>query len=142
MKAIVFYDDLCGVCNYWVNWILRHDKKKYFYFAALQSKFANRFSKHFNYVFPAETIVVWQEDVGFLLKSDALLFIFGTIKPSSFQVRMFKLIPKFIRDIAYTIFAYFRRFVPMKQCKIPSKEERKLFMTDKSVQEFLNILKD
>ena len=142
MKAIVFYDDLCGVCNYWVNWILRHDKEQRFYFAALESEFANSFSEHFNFAFPSETIVVWQEDVGSLMKSDALLFIFGIIKPSSFQVRVFKLIPKFIRDIAYTIFAYFRRFVPMKQCKIPSEKDRKLFMTDKSVQEFLNILKD
>ena len=142
MKAIVFYDDLCGVCNYWVNWILSHDNEKRFYFAALESDFANNFSNHFDYAFPPETIVIWQEDVGFLLKSDALLFIFGTIKPSSFQVKMFKLIPKFIRDIAYTIFAYFRRFVAMKQCKLPSKEEKKLFMTDKSLQEFLNILKD
>lgn len=141
MKAIVFYDGFCGVCNYWVNWILRHDTEKRFFFAALQSEFAHSFSDHFNFTFPRETIVVWQENVGFLLKSDALLFIFGTIKPSSFQVSMFKIFPKFLRDTAYTIFAYFRRYVPMKQCEIPSKEDKNQFMTNKPLQEFLNIPK-
>jgi hypothetical protein len=55
---------------------------------------------------------------------------------------MFKLIPKFLRGTAYTIFAYFRRYVPMKQCEIPSEEDKKQFMTEKSLQEFLNIPKD
>lgn len=140
MKIVVFYDGWCGVCNYWVNWILRHDTEKRFYFATLESEFAHSFSHHFAYKFPPETIVVWQEETGFLLKSDALLFIFLTIKPSSLKVRIFKLVPKFLRDIGYSIFAYFRRYLPMKQCKIPSKEEKKQFMTDKPLQEFLNIL--
>lgn len=91
MKAIVFYDDLCGVCNYWVNWILRNDKSKHFYFAALQSDFEFDFSTHFNYKFPLETIVVWSEETGFLTKSDALIYIFDTIKPTAFQVKVLKM---------------------------------------------------
>ena len=141
MKSIVFYDDLCGVCNYWVNWILRHDKEDVFYFAPLQSDFANSFSAHFKYQFPIETIVVWVDKEGFLIKSDALIFIFQIIKPSFVGAKALRFFPKIIRDIGYTIFAYFRRYVPMKSCKIPSKKDRVKFLTQFSVSETLNKLK-
>ncbi len=141
MKAIVFYDDLCGVCNYWVNWILRNDKNNYFYFAALQSDFESHFSAHFNYKFPAETIVLWTEDAGFLTKSDALIYIFNTVQPTAIQVKALRLLPKFVRDIGYSIFAYFRRYFRMKSCEIPSAEEKKRFLSDRSLQDFLNMQK-
>lgn len=142
MRTVVFYDNLCGVCNYWVNWILANDSKEVFYFAALESDFANKFSLHFNYQFPPETIVIWNEDVGFMKKSDAVIFIFQAINRSSVQVKLLRLFPKFLRDWGYSVFAYFRRYVPMKQCKIPSLEERKQFLTNKSFHFFLNKYKD
>lgn len=139
MKAIVFYDDLCGVCNYWVNWILKNDKNGYFYFAALQSDFEHSFSKHFNYRFPPETIVVWSESSGFLTKSDVLIYIFNIIEPTAIQVKALKLFPKFLRDVGYTVFAFFRKYVPMKSCRLLTKKERKRFLSSSSVDEFLNI---
>ena len=141
MKAIVFYDDLCGVCNYWVNWILKNDKGKRFYFAALQSDFESDFSKHLHYKFPPETIVVWSEETGFLIKSDALIYIFDTVKPTAIQVKLLKLFPKFLRDIGYSIFAFFRRYFRMKSCAIPSAEDRKRFLSNGLFQDFLNIQK-
>lgn len=139
MKAIVFYDDLCGVCNYWVNWILKNDKNGYFYFAALQSDFEHSFSKHFNYRFPPETIVVWSESSGFLTKSDVLIYIFNIIEPTAIQVKALKLFPKFLRDVGYTVFAFFRKYVPMKSCRLLTKKERKRFLSSRTVDEFLNI---
>lgn len=139
MNTIVFYDDLCGVCNYWVNWILKNDKDGFFYFAALQSDLEHSFSKHFNYRFPPETIVVWNEGTGFLIKSDALIYIFDIIKPAAFQAKVLKSFPKFLRDIGYDVFAFFRRYVPMRSCKLLSKKERKRFLSSSSIDEFLNI---
>lgn len=141
MKAIVFYDDLCGVCNYWVNWILKNDKKGFFYFAALHSDFESQFSTHFNYKFPPETIVVWDEEIGFLTKSDALIYIFDTIRPTALQAKALKLFPKFLRDIGYSIFAFFRRYFRMKSCEIPSAKDKKRFLSSSSLQDFLNMQK-
>lgn len=142
MKTVVFYDSLCGVCNYWVNWILENDTKEVFHFAALESDFATQFSLHFNYEFPTETIVIWDEQVGFLKKSDAVIFILQSIKDSSNQKKALKLFPKFLRDWGYSIFAYFRRYIKMSKCKIPSTEETKRFLTNQSFQVFLNKSKD
>lgn len=141
MKSIVFYDDLCGVCNYWVNWIMKYDKRDVFYFAPLQSEYADNFSSHFKYQFPLETLVVWEDSVGFLIKSDAVIFILQTINPASIGAKALKFFPKFLRDIGYSVFAYFRRYVPMKSCKIPSKKDRARFLTQISITETLNKLK-
>ena len=136
MKTVVFYDDLCSVCNYWVNWILRNDEKKVFYFTALTSEFTEEVSLDFNYKFPPETIVIWNEEVGFLQKSDAVIYILQAIKPSSFQLKALKLFPKIIRDMGYSVFAYFRRYIPMRKCEIPSLEDKKRFLTNVSFQDF------
>ncbi len=138
MKTVVFYDDLCAVCNYWVNWILDNDNEQVFYFVALDSDFASEFSSHFNYKFPKETIVVWEERAGFFDKSDAVIFILQAIRPSSFQLKVLKLFPKLIRDVGYSIFAYFRRYVKMRECKVPSSESKKRFITNTSLQNFLD----
>lgn len=138
MKTIVFYDNLCSVCNYWVSWILKNDKRQVFYFVALESDFAKAFSRHFNYQFPTETIVIWDEYVGFLQKSDAVIFILKSIQPSSFQFKALKFLPKLLRDAGYSTFAYFRRFIPMRKCEIQSSEDKKKFLTDVPFQVFLN----
>lgn len=138
MKTVVFYDNQCSVCNYWVNWILENDKKQIFYFAALESDFAIQFSDHSIYKFPPETIVVWEDSIGFLEKSDAVIFILESLSPSSFQLKALKLFPKIIRDYGYSVFAYFRRYLQIKECKLPSIEDRKRFLTDHSLQNFLN----
>jgi len=139
MKTVVFYDNLCSVCNYWVIWILKNDKNQVFYFAALESDFTNQFSLHFNYKFPPETIVLWDEEMGFLNKSDAVIFILQTIQPSSFQQKILKLFPKFLRDAGYSVFAYFRRYISMTKCKIPSLEDKNRFLRNVSFHDFLNI---
>lgn len=138
MKTVVFYDNLCSVCNYWVNWIMKHDKKEVFCFASLESEFAYEFSSHFNYSFPKETIVIWNEEVGFLKKSNAVIYILQLIEPTSFRLKVLKLFPKFLRDSGYSTFAYFRRYIPMRKCELPTFEDRKRFLTHVSFQDFIN----
>ena len=138
MKTVVFYDNLCSVCNYWVNWILENDTKSIFYFAPLESSFTKEFSQHFNYEFPKETIVVWNEHVGFLNKSDAVVFILEVLKPRSFQLKALRAFPKLLRDVGYSTFAYFRRYLQVGKCKVPLPEDKKRFFSDNSFHNFIN----
>ena len=141
MKTIVFYDGICSVCNYWVNWILKIDKKQFFYFSPLQSEFAQQFSIHFDYKFPKETIIVWQDHIGFLSKSDAVIYILQHIKPKSFPLKILKLFPSFLRNIGYSLFAYFRRYLSIKSCQVLSVEEKNRFLTENTHQDFMNMPK-
>lgn len=138
MKTIVFFDNFCSVCSYWVNWILKHDSKKHFYFAPLESNFANEFSRHFNYKIPKETIVVWNKHAGFLNKSDAVIYILQSIKPSSIQLKALRLFPKPIRDVGYSIFAFFRRYIQKDACRLPVAADRKRILTGSFSKDFLN----
>jgi predicted DCC family thiol-disulfide oxidoreductase YuxK len=40
LNPIILYDGVCGLCNRFVQFVLRHDRKDRFRFAALQSNFA------------------------------------------------------------------------------------------------------
>jgi len=40
LSPILLYDGVCGLCNRFVQFILRHDRRDQFRFAALQSNFA------------------------------------------------------------------------------------------------------
>lgn len=142
MKTVVFYDNLCSVCNYWVKWILENDSKSVFYFVALESNFTKEFSQHFNYEFPEETIVIWNECSGFLKKSDAVVFIMKELKPTSFQLKALRVFPKILRDTGYTIFAFIRRYIRVANCKVLSSEDQKRFFADNSFQSFIDKLKD
>lgn len=36
--ALIIFDGICNLCNNWVNFIIRNDKKDYFRFTTLQSE--------------------------------------------------------------------------------------------------------
>ncbi|CRX39455.1 thiol-disulfide oxidoreductase DCC family protein [Estrella lausannensis] len=40
---LIFYDGTCGFCDLSVQFVMRHDKKKKFFFAPLQGKTAEKF---------------------------------------------------------------------------------------------------
>lgn len=138
METIVFYDDSCSICNYWVIWILENDTSGVFYFVPLESNFTKEFSQYYNYECPKETIVVWNESAGFLKKSQAVLYILEVLKPTSFLLKMLRLFPKQLSDIGYSIFAYFRRYIKVGKCKPFLPEQKKRFLLDSSFQDFIN----
>jgi predicted DCC family thiol-disulfide oxidoreductase YuxK len=75
-KHIVFFDGDCGVCNFWVQWILKRDKKDRFLFASLQSDFGQQFlteRKLNTEVF--NTLYLWKPNHYYLEKSKAVLQI-------------------------------------------------------------------
>lgn len=138
MKTIIFYDNLCNVCNYWVNWVLVNDTKGVFSFASLESDFTKEFSCYYNYEFPKETIVIWSEDIGFMKKSDAVIFILQLLRPTSLQLKVIRLFPRLIRDMGYSLFSFFRRYIRVGECKVPSSEHKKRFFSESSIHDFTN----
>lgn len=138
MKSIVFYDGQCRVCNYWVGWILQKKKSSHFMFASLDSEFATEFFEYYNYSIPKDTMVVWSNDLRFLVKSDAVIYILNQISPSSISSGIIRLFPKPIRDVGYTIFAILRKLLPITKCEF-SFEQKGSFLSNK--KDFYSFLK-
>lgn len=128
-KYYVFYDGDCGFCNFWVQWILKNDKKNQYLFAALQSDFGQNFLKERNLKSDDfDTIYLWKPNDFYLTKSDAILKIANTIGGIYYFANFSKISPKFIRNLGYDLIAKNRKKLMEQTCIIPTPEQRKKFV--------------
>ncbi|SDH64687.1 Predicted thiol-disulfide oxidoreductase YuxK, DCC family [Chryseobacterium taeanense] len=128
-KHIVFFDGDCGVCNFWVQWILERDKKDRFMFASLQSEFGQKFlsdrglnTKIFN------TIYLWSPDRYYLEKSKAILKITNLLGGIYKLSALGKIIPPFLNDKIYDIVSKNRMKLANQKCYLPTPHQRAKFI--------------
>lgn len=132
----ILYDGVCGLCNRWVQFVLRRDRDAIFRFAALQSPIAaSILARH--HLEPSElnTIyVVRDHDASsetLLSHSEAALFVLSTLPgPWRSLATLARLIPLSIRDWTYDFIARHRYqvFGRYDTCPIPSLETRARFL--------------
>lgn len=128
-KYIVFFDGECGVCNFWVQWILERDKKDQFMFASLQSDFGQKFlsergleTKQFN------TLYLWKPQQYYLIKSKAVLKIANLLGGIYNLSVIGKLIPTFISDKIYNKISENRMKLSAQKCFLPDQHQKKKFI--------------
>ncbi len=127
---IILFDGICNFCNSSVNFIMDHDKKDVFRFAALQSDPGVELQKKFCLDPNDMQSFILIEGNKYFKKTTAALRTardFGF--PWNFSY-VFIIIPPFIRNIAYNIIAKYRYkwFGKRDTCRIPSPEERAKFL--------------
>lgn len=128
-KHIVFFDGDCGVCNFWVQWILERDQKDQFMFASLQSDFGQKFlsdrelnTKVFN------TMYLWRPGKYYYEKSKAVLQIANLLGGIYKISQIGRLIPKFLSDSIYDIVSKNRMKLANQKCYLPTPHQRKKFI--------------
>lgn len=128
-KHIVFFDGECGVCNFWVQWILERDKKDQFMFASLQSDFGQKFlsekgleTKQFN------TLYLWKPHQYYFIKSKAVLKIANLLGGIYNLSVIGKLIPTFISDKIYNKISENRMKLSAQKCFLPDQHQKKKFI--------------
>lgn len=128
-KHIVFFDGDCGVCNFWVQWILERDKKDKFLFASLQSDFGQKFltergleTDQFN------TIYLWKPSEYYLIKSQAILKIARLLGGIYTFSIIAKLSPTFVSNYLYDIVARNRMKLSAQKCFLPDQHQKKKFI--------------
>lgn len=128
-KYIVFFDGDCGVCNFWVQWILKRDHNNRFLFASLQSDFGQRFlteRKLNTEVF--NTLYLWKPNHYYLEKSNAVLQI-ANILGGIYKLSVIgKIIPRFFSDTIYDLISKNRMKLANQKCYLPTPDERKKFI--------------
>ncbi len=128
--SVILFDGVCNLCNGAVQFIIKHDKKKQFVFASLQSAEANtilndlHFSADGNSFILIERNIIYQRSTAALRvakKLDGLLSLLYT----------FIIVPKFIRDGVYNFIANHRYkwFGKKNECMIPTQELRSRFLS-------------
>ena len=136
MPPILLYDGVCGLCNRFVQFILRRDRKAIFRFASLQSASARRIlARHSINPTSLDTVyvVINHElpDEYLLSRSDAALFVLhqlgGPWRPTASLLQLF---PKFLRDPAYNAVARrrYRIFGRSEVCTLPRDADHTRFL--------------
>jgi predicted DCC family thiol-disulfide oxidoreductase YuxK len=133
---ILLYDGVCGLCNRFVQFILRHDRDATFRFAPLQSALADRIlNRHGTNPTDLDTVYVVVNhklsDEYLLSRSEAVLFVLnqlrGPWRPAALPLR---LLPKFLRDFGYNVVARhrYRVFGRAEACTVPRDQDRSRFL--------------
>ena len=126
---IVFFDGVCGLCNRFVDYLLKHDKQHHLKFAPLQGEAAHEYLSEED--IEAFDSIQYYSDGKVYNKSTAALRIFiklgGWYKFLGYTGYVF---PRFIRDWIYDIVANnrYKWFGKRDQCRIPSSGEKKRFL--------------
>lgn len=128
-KHIVFFDGDCGVCNFWVQWILERDKKDQFMFASLQSDFGQKFlSERGLETNVFNTMYLWKPGRYYLIKSRAVLEIANLLGGMYKLSFIGKIIPAFLRDKAYDLISRNRMKLANQKCYLPDQHQKKKFI--------------
>ena len=128
-KYYVFYDGDCGMCNYWVQWILKKDRRKQFLFSALQSEFGQQFLKERNLETKLlNTLYLWKPNSFYDTKSRAVFHIAKILGGKYSVLGYFSIFPEVLTDFVYDQIAANRQRFSVKQCHLPTEEEKARFI--------------
>lgn len=126
-EKVIFFDGKCGLCNGFIDLILRIDKNKQFVFCPLQSHFAK--SKISLEDVEDLTSVVLLLNGKQYRKAEAVLKIFNELGGIWKLAKMGRLLPHRMRNAAYDLVAEhrYKLFGKKETCRLPSDDERSRF---------------
>ena len=128
MQRIVFFDGLCPFCHFWVQFLLKRDHNKQFFFAPLQGETAHELLS--SELMSVDTIVLLEDRKKIYTKSNAILRIIKILGGFRMILFIFKLLPISIRNFFYDIMAR-NRFVlrkPLENCPVPKPDVASRFL--------------
>lgn len=130
-EHLIFFDGVCNFCNSSVLWIIKRDRKKIFYFASLQSKYAQEILSQFKVNTQEIDSIIYIKRNKVFFKSTAALEIAKDLKNSWSCLYILKIIPQFLRDMVYDLFAKqrYRLFGKKSECMIPDPELKERFLS-------------
>ncbi|MBK8303233.1 MAG: thiol-disulfide oxidoreductase DCC family protein [Chloracidobacterium sp.] len=131
MSSIVLFDGVCNFCNGAVNFIIRHDADKKFKFTPLQSEAGQELRAKFNIGEDIDSIILIENDKAYLHSTAGLRVARGLGGIWSLGYA-FIIVPVFIRDWAYKLFAKYRYrlFGRQDACMLPTPDVRDRFLSE------------
>ncbi|MBM3198872.1 MAG: DUF393 domain-containing protein [Chlamydiae bacterium] len=127
MVAVLFFDGVCGLCNWFINFLLRHDTRRVLSFSPLQGEFIK--TSPASYLCHQESVILLIEG-RILQKSSAILESVALLGGRWRGARLFLWIPVCIRDALYDLVARhrYKLFGKKETCRVPTKQEQEQFL--------------
>lgn len=125
---VVFFDGVCNLCNSWVQWLIKRDKKNALHYSSLQSQYASQ-NVTDSEILTSDSIVFFINGV-FYTRSSA---VFQILKQLGWPYRLalvFYVVPRFIRDFVYNIVAKnrYKWFGKRATCMVPDASLKLKFL--------------
>jgi predicted DCC family thiol-disulfide oxidoreductase YuxK len=131
-ESVVLFDGVCKLCNGWARFLIRHDNRRHFRLASVQSP-------------QGQALLVWAglpterfdtmaliDDSQLLVRSDALLRILAQLPGPWRMLALLRFIPRPLRDWCYDRIALnrYRLFGRHSQCLLPTADHAERFLHD------------
>jgi predicted DCC family thiol-disulfide oxidoreductase YuxK len=135
-NPIILYDGVCGLCNRFVQFVLKHDHEDHFRFAALQSHFAREVPQRDD-VDPNALDTVYlvldhdQPTERLLSRNLAVAFILKELGGFwRLWAQLLNFLPRRLRDWQYNLIARnrYRFFGKYDSCPLPDSKDRHKFL--------------
>lgn len=131
-EPILIFDGVCSFCSATVQFILKHDVRGRIRFAPLQSPLGRRLMKrHGLDPDDAQSLLFVKGDEAYV-RSDAAFEIARDLGWQWRWIRVFRFVPRFIRNRVYDLVARnrYRWFGKLETCFIPTPEVRARFLDE------------
>jgi predicted DCC family thiol-disulfide oxidoreductase YuxK len=128
--SLVLFDGVCNLCSALVQFVIRHDPAAKFRFAAIQSEIGREiFQSHGLDPADLQTFVFIADGETFL-RSDAAIEVVSRFGGAWRIFRVFRFVPRVVRDSIYTIVARnrYRWFGRKEVCMVPTTEIKERFL--------------
>lgn len=130
-KKIILFDGVCNLCNSSIQFVIKHDKKNHYKFAALQSDVAKMLLNERGIdSSQIDSIILIDPDTAYYIKSSAALEIGKSFGGGWRLLSIFEWVPRPIRDWIYDLIAKNRYswFGKQNDCMIPTPELKAKFL--------------
>jgi len=128
MNNVIYFDGVCGLCNGFIDFIMKIDRKALFKFSPLQSEYAKTHLPS-EYTANLDSVVV-QLDGKTLRKSKAVFAVLKKLGGVWAIAGVFGALPEGLLNRAYDLVAEHRYkvFGKKETCRLPTPEERARFV--------------
>lgn len=127
---IILFDGVCNLCNSFVQFTIRHDKKNRFKFSSLQSDSAKKLLEPFHFPDQELKTIVLVEDGKLFLRSRAVLRIASQLDGAWKLSAVLYIFPSFFSDAVYNLVSKYRYklFGKKNTCMVPTPELKTRFL--------------
>jgi predicted DCC family thiol-disulfide oxidoreductase YuxK len=128
-KPVIFYDDVCVMCNGFVNLMLTIDRRQQFLFAPLGGEASRKILPPLPED-PGQWSMVYVDESGIHDESDASLEVYRRLGGIWWLLSLARFVPRWIRNPAYRVLARnrYRWFGKRDTCRLPTAEEKSRFL--------------
>ncbi len=127
---VLFFDGVCNLCNWSVQFVIEHEKDPILRFASLQSNLGRKVKSMASFADPKLDSLILLKDGHLLTESKAAITLAGYLRWPYYGLSLFHVIPQWLLDPIYRFVAYhrYRIFGKQEQCMIPDQSTRFRFV--------------